>query len=130
MAEAEAEAARSEEPTPLAYREAVEDMYVRPHDALGRQQPRVIGPLTYFTKIPALARAFTETWKTVPGEYWAQDSVEGVTHAIVACPCGASPKVEIGLLDSCVCGRTFWYAHDAVLVANSPRPEPPTTAAS
>lgn len=119
------------------YRDQVHGSYVKPMDRLGRPQLRVLGPLAYLSAIPGLA----SKWLKVPPDYWNLTSGEdGVSFAEVACPCGETPQVEIGLLETCTCERVFWFAHDEVLVANSPKKnedtaatggaDPPTPAAS
>lgn len=92
-------------------------------DFLGRRQPRRIGPLAFMRAIPGLRDQFSE----VPPEYWAEDvTAEGMfSCAVVSCPCGQSPSVEIGTLGSCPgCPRIFYYTGRAVLVANSPKTHP------
>lgn len=108
-------------------RDRVRDGWQRPADRLGRQQPRVLGPATYLLAIPGLASQF----RAIPGEFWAQTvNADGFTCAEISCPCGELPHVEVGSLVGCKCGRHFLYVIHQVLVANSPRSEPQTPAAT
>lgn len=58
----------------------------------------------------------------IPGEFWSTDvNDDGYAEAVVACPCHRTPRVEIGRLLECGCGRFFLYIGSEVMVGNSPR---------
>lgn len=92
-------------------------------DLTGRQVPRRhLGMMTFLRVFPACAVQFDQ----IPGEFWTQDlGDDGYTEAVIACPCGMQPRVEIGCMEICACERAFLYAGTAVLVANSPKAKRP-----
>lgn len=73
--------------------------------------------------IPGLMQQFAE----IPGEYWTQGlNADGVTQAVIACPCGRDARVEVGRWAPCDeseggCPRWFMYMHPRVYVAFSPQ---------
>lgn len=98
----------------------------RPTDKLGRPQPRILGALGILSAGMACGG---EAPITIPGSAWAVDVGEhGASVAVVACPCGVEPHVEIGCVGSCECERYYFFAVDKVLVFNSPvaRKDAPT----
>jgi hypothetical protein len=53
----------------------------------------------------------------VPGEFWSQDIAEDDWPvAKVACPCGSTPEVRLGLFAHCACHRGFWWNGTTVRV--------------
>lgn len=65
---------------------------------------RPLGLSTFLQAIPGLAARFD---KIVPPEFVvsvAEDELE------IACPCGQTPRVRAGRLQSCDCNR--WFLHD------------------
>lgn len=121
-----------ERPTPpgVQMRDEVYDSYVRPVDRIGRQQPRPIGS---FGLLKVAIGAGLPAPIKIPAGAWSQDvNDEGYTEAVVACPCGEVPHVEVGCLKGCDCERFYWFALDEVMVFNSPvsRTDLPTPAAS
>lgn len=105
-------------------------MIVRPHvrdtltadphiDQAGWRHPRRLGMMTFMRSIPGLPSQF----RPIPENFWSEDvNEEGFTEAIIACPCGEEPSVEVGSVVECKCERFFFNAGVKVLVANSPIP--------
>jgi hypothetical protein len=86
-------------------------------DRQGWRHPRRLGAMTFMRAIPGLASQF----KPIPDEFWSNDvNSEGYTAAVIACPCGEEPTVEVGSLAECQCERFFLNLGARVLVANSP----------
>lgn len=105
-------------------------------DLLGRKQPRTLG-------LPALASCLMNGGKRperIPDQYWALDVNDaGYSVAVVSCPCGMTPQVEIGSpitpcriyegdlrswdpeKDPMECERGYTFTGEAVFVWNSPR---------
>jgi hypothetical protein len=86
-------------------------------DRLGRRQPRKLSVFTFLRAIPGLAVQFRD----IPEDFWALDvNDEGYSEAAISCPCGATPRVELGTLQECSCERFFLFVGTKVMVANSP----------
>src|SRR4051812_37320745 len=106
----------------VTIRDEVYGSIQRPVDRLGRPQPRILGAIG----ILAVGVASGGTPPSeVPSDFWRMDvSEEGFSVAVIACPCGSEPVVEVGCLQSCECERYFYFAIDKVLVFNSPKTRP------
>lgn len=105
--------------TPLRARPDVADQIPskKTRDLLGREQGRRIGWHWFFRALPGMFAQFS----TIPGDFWAQDvNDDGFSEAVVSCPCGETPHIEVGCVEKCVCERWFFFAGPEVLVANSP----------
>jgi hypothetical protein len=90
-----------------------------PTDERGMKMPRRLGALTMLRSIPGLPSQF----RSIPDDFFTLDvNEEGYTEAVIACPCGETPTVEIGRLVECACERFFLNMGVRVLVANSPVP--------
>lgn len=103
-------------------------------DLLGRKQPRRLG-------FPTLASPLMNGGmhpERIPDEYWALDvNDEGFSVAVVSCPCGMTPQIEVGLVivpcriyegdlrswdpeaDPLECQRGYSFTGEAVFVWNS-----------
>lgn len=81
----------------------------------GRTELRKFNVLTWLKVLPGFLQQFD---KQVPDEMWSQDvDQEGDPIAVVACVCGAEPKVYYGGLEECGCGRWFLWVADKIKVA-------------
>lgn len=88
-----------------------------PVDRLLRRQPRQVSIFTLLRGIPGLHGRFSE----IPEAFWALDvNADGFSEAVVACPCGQEPRVELGTVRQCACDRFFAFLGTVVMVANSP----------
>jgi hypothetical protein len=88
-----------------------------PLDRLLRRQPRKVSVFTLLRAIPGLHGRFSD----IPESFWALDVNDaGYSEAVVACPCGRSPRVELGTVRQCPCERFFAFLGARVMVANSP----------
>jgi hypothetical protein len=86
-------------------------------DEAGWRHPRRLGMMTFMRSIPGLPSQF----RAIPSNFWSEDvNEDGFTEAIISCPCGDEPHVEIGSVVECKCERFFFNAGVKVLVANSP----------
>jgi hypothetical protein len=113
-------------------------------DISGRKVPRRLGVLTIFRSMPWLWRA----WSKIPDVAWTLDvNDEGYSEAVIACPCGHQPRVEVGTIETCDddyaravaeaddpdavddaafrCPRSYLFLGEATYVANSPHRPPP-----
>lgn len=103
----------------------------RERDAIGRPQPRPLGAVGIISV--AISCGMPPPVE-VPGEFWSQDvNAEGFSCAVVACPCGHEPSVEVGTVVPCDpswdpdsdveprCKRYFFFAGDRVVVFGSPK---------
>lgn len=101
--------------------------------------PRRLHFGSFCKAVPGLASNFS---RKIPPEFWSLDG----ESAVVACPCGEEPVIELGVATFCGgsdwidedrdrdderdgCGRAYLYDGQAVRVAFSPA-KPPTPAAS
>lgn len=89
---------------------------LRRYDAAGIKQPVKINFLTVARFLPGLVAQFD---RVVPDDFVALIE-EGVVD--VACPCGSTPRLVIGEVDDCQCGRVFTYTGARVLVARFSTP--------
>lgn len=66
--------------------------------------------------------------KRVPDEFVSLDRDEDTEEmlAVVACPCGGTPKVPVGGIRGCDCERVFVYTGQIVLVAKGDGQGPST----
>jgi hypothetical protein len=78
--------------------------------------PRRFGIDLCFRRFPGFAAEFA---RIVPPEFWSVDR----RAAIVACPCGKEPAVELGAPVTCECERAYLYTGESVRVAFSPAKE-------
>lgn len=93
-----------------------------PVDLLGRRQLRHRGAATFLRSIPHMMDQLSR----IPSEFWALDvNDEGYSEAVVACPCGNTPHIEVGTMEQCSCPRIFFFGGPAVFVANSPKTSVP-----
>lgn len=81
-----------------------------------QSEPRRFGIDLCFRRFPGFAAAFT---REVPPEFWTIDR----SAAVVACPCGHEPAVELGRALTCECERAYLYTGESVRVAFSPAKE-------
>lgn len=115
----------------LKIRPVVGDGMTRRRDTLGRQIPRPLGAVGIITI--ALQCGMPPPVE-IPGEFWSQDvNDDGFSCAVVACPCGEGPQVEVGTVVPCDpswdpdsgveprCKRYFFFAGDRVVVFGSPK---------
>lgn len=69
-------------------------------------------------------KAMWEAAREVPDNFWTiEGSNDDGDTAIIACPCGETPKVPAGLTQSCDgedCRRTYWYVGTRVLSFREP----------
>lgn len=111
----------AELPGGIVIRDEVHGSLVRPVDRLGREQPRILGA---YGILSVAMRSGGKAPVEVPPDYWSKDvNDEGFTAANVACPCGATPSIEVGCLKVCECERGYFFPLDKVLVFNSPPPQ-------
>lgn len=90
-------------------------------DRLGRRQPR---RLTVVGMLRALPQPEGGS-KEVPGSYWTLDvNEDGFSEAVVSCPCGHEPHVELGGVSNCECERVYLFTGTELRVFNSPRDTP------
>lgn len=128
---------------PLNFRRQFVDASLGHADLFGRKQLTTAG-------LPALAAYLLPMGvQRVPDEYWALDvNAEGYSVAIVSCPCGMTPQVEVGKViepcrryegdlrtwdpetDPLECERAYSFTGSAVYVWNSQRSKAQTAAAS
>lgn len=98
----------------------------RIRDRLGRKIPHRLDVLSFANGIPGFIERFDVS---VPGEFWSQDvDDDGRALAVVACPCGNTPKIIAGRLATCAnegCPRVFAFTGQAVLVSGTPPRERP-----
>lgn len=93
------------------------DQERRPVDLFGRVVPHPLTALSF-----ALVPGFLEQFKKIPGEFWAQDVTDaGVQLAVVSCPCGSQPEIELAQLTECECHRFFMFTGRDVMAANRPK---------
>lgn len=115
----------------LKIRPVVAASLTREHDQLGRALPRPLGAVGIIGM--ALSCGMPPPVE-IPGEFWSQDvNGDGFSCAVVACPCGQEPTVEVGTLVPCDpswdpdsgveprCKRYFFFAGDRVVVFGSPK---------
>jgi hypothetical protein len=80
----------------------------RARNAFDRQYPRRFGVDSFLRTSPfgeALGGAFA---RAVPEEFWSLDADEdGDALAIIACPCGGEPSVNVNRTVECDCGRFY-----------------------
>lgn len=86
----------------------------RARDTLGRSVPRRMDLPLMFEAVPGLAEQFSTR---VPHAYWAEESDESGQVAVIACPCGGTPRVPSLQVASCNCNRFFIWVHGEVRVA-------------
>jgi hypothetical protein len=109
-------------PSSLKVRPEVEASLVVKHDVLGRKVPKPLGSLGILSAAIACGMPAP---KPVPGEFWALDlNDDGYSCAVVSCPCGHTPSVEVGTLEECECERYFFFAGESVQAFNSPQRAP------
>lgn len=93
----------------------------RPRDALGRKVPFRFDLLTWMRVLPSLRAAMRHE---VPASFIAEDvTTDGTPVAIISCPCGRTPSVELAQLEACDCGRAFGHFGRRILCAR-PGDEP------
>jgi len=85
----------------------------------GQKPPRRFTALTAIQALwPGFVKLFTGT---VPEEFWTQEdeTTEGERLTVVACPCGAEPKVAQNHTAICPgeCGRVFLLLGEEIKVA-------------
>lgn len=92
-------------------------------DCTGRRYPRPFRWSTFFQAVPQMREEFD---REVPGEFWNIDVAEdGLTSiAMIACPCGESPQVEILRMNECDCGRFYLNTGRTVRVCRPESVEP------
>jgi hypothetical protein len=97
-------------------RPEVVESYARYEDRVGRKYLHKMPPTRFLSYLPPGAI------HVIPGEFWSEDvNDDGYAEAVIACPCHRTPRVEIGRLSECECGRFFYYVGSEVMVGNSPR---------
>lgn len=101
--------------TEIRVRPSVAESYSRYIDRIGRGHPHKIPLTTFLQTLPA------EAMTAIPAEFWSTDANdEGYTEAVIACPCRATPRVEVGRMSECTCERYFFFTGTDVYVGNSP----------
>lgn len=89
---------------------------LRPRDWRGRIVPHQLGAVQMLASITGGLAAF----KSIPDEFWGRDDDNDVQIAVVSCPCGETPQVELNKLTQCLCHRFFAYTGRSVMCANRP----------
>lgn len=92
---------------------------IRPYvDKLDRQHLHSLNPL----KLLRYTAGVHMPVDMVPPDFWTLDTDdEGFTVAVVACPCGETPRVEALGLVTCECERGFFFTGEEITVINSQR---------
>lgn len=100
------------------------DVDGRVRDRLGRLTPSRFNWLKLLRAVPSLfAGAKPPFGKKVPDDFYTQDADEdGTVVYVIACPCGAEPRVPLAGCTECRCWRFYLAVGGSVRVANSPRP--------
>ena len=82
-----------------------EASFERSMRTVGRE-PRRVGFAMLARAVPGLAAQFEiPPAKLVPPEFWQLDGEQ----AVIACPCGAEPRIRPDGLTGCGCGRLFAF---------------------
>lgn len=90
----------------------------RPADRAGHTLAHTLRATTMMRAAPGLYDQF----HAIPDEFWNEDDEGEMRMAVVACPCGESPSVELDKFEECGgCERFYWFADRDVRVANSPK---------
>jgi hypothetical protein len=71
------------------------------------RSPRQFGMPAFMRAVRGLADQFH---KRVPPEFVTEDVTDETHLAVVDCPCGGRPIVELGTARACDCNRHFYYA--------------------
>lgn len=97
-------------------RPEVAESYSRYVDRVGRTHLHKMSVMRFIENLPS------EALQAIPGEFWDTDvNSEGYTEAVISCPCHRTPRVELGRMAECECGRFFYNIGTDVFVGNSPR---------
>lgn len=101
-------------------RRATEERERRHNERFNRGHRSDLHPLDFRMMAPAVPEFALIFERVVPPEFWSQDDRVSV---IVACPCGAEPRVREAELTSCECPRTYVYTGEHVRVTGTPGKE-------
>lgn len=87
------------------------ESYDRYVDRVGRAHLHKISVMRFLQHLPP------EAMTAIPSPFWSTDvNDEGFTEAVISCPCHETPRVELGRLSECTCGRIFYFIGSDVLV--------------
>lgn len=93
-------------------------------DRPGQREPRRFTARSFLSH-KGLARVFAAFDKEVPPEFWSEDTEAANSVAIISCPCGEEPHVQLGRTEFCTgCDRVFWHLGDRIKVAKNPDAKP------
>lgn len=94
-------------------------------DLLGRPQPHRLNAISFTEAIPGWLARYD---KRVPDEFFSLDRDDDEQVAVIACPCGDTPRVPVGGVRGCDgCDRSFVFTGRDVLVARKGDVEGPST---
>jgi hypothetical protein len=96
-------------------------------DLFGRKQLHGFGLVAIMKVIAGAGVPF----EAIPGEFWTPDSDDdGFSLAVIACPCGHTPRVYAGSLIECECVRGYAFTGTEIYVLNPVKPSLPGFAAA
>lgn len=105
---------------------------VTTRDPVGRRSLRQFRGIELLEAVPGMIAQFS---RTVPDDMWAEDVDEEFTVeekptlirrrsvAVMACPCGAEPRIPLGNFVVCECDRAYLHAGHHVKVRPADPPE-------